>query len=399
MKMKQTSNNKPITELTLDVTNVFDRNYDAYFEQKKKFIINIGGTRSSKSYSIAQLIIYICITQPKTTCLVVRKSFPSLRASSYKDFLDQLRDLGIYTEAHHDKSNNIYSFPNGSSIQFLSIDNEEKVKGRKSDVLFINEATELSHTEFNQLMMRCTGSAFIDLNPSEMEHWTDKLIEHPKAILIKSTYKDNHYLSQEQIDYIEGLINMDYNMYKIYCLGEKPVSNSKIYSHIKKYVDAPASDNYCYGLDLGYNDPCVLVKTTFLTDGKVYVEELLYESKLTTSDLIEKLKILIPNKTKVIYCDHRPDVLEEIRRAGFNIKNAVKGINEGINFVKQSEVYVHIDSLNGWREINLYSWKTKGEQILDEVVDMNNHFCDSMRYSIYSNKKSKKTFSMNYSFG
>ncbi len=378
-------------ELEIRHTNVFRRNLEAV-EAGKRFIINEGGTRSSKTYSIIQLLIFFALSK-KTSISVIRKSFPVLRGSILRDFLDIMKDLNIYKEKKHNKSNNIYEFDNGSTIEFFSIDLATKVRGRKRDICYINEANELMQEDFMQLAIRTTQIIIMDYNPSEAESFLYDLTKDDRSILIKSTYKDNTFLSKEIITEIENLINVDENYYKIYCLGEKPTSTSRIYTHFKQYVEDIQSDDYCYGLDFGYTHPSALIKCYFIGN-KVYCEELIYESKLTAKDMVAKMKNVIMDN-KPIYADYsRPEIIEELRQNGFNIREAVKNVKAGIDTVKSSEVYIHHESLNTLREYRLYSWKSQGEQLLDEPIKLNDDSMDAIRYALHTHKK--KSFNSTY---
>jgi len=162
----------------------------------------------------------------------------------------------------------------------------------------------------------------------------DLLKDESKTVLIKSTYKDNPFLSKEQVEYIENLINVDENYYKIYALGERPTASTRVYSHFKQYVDEPEYTDWCYGLDFGYTHNTALVKIMYV-GSKIYVKEILFEGKLTAVDLKNKLSFLIEDK-KPIYCDWaRPEVIEELKRAGFNVKEAIKDVKAGnVEFLK-----------------------------------------------------------------
>lgn len=377
-------------ELVLNHTPVFLKNLDA-FEAGKRFIINQGGSRSSKTYSLCQLLLYLGLNS-KLSISVVRKTLPSLKSSVMKDFFDILKDNNIYNEANHNKTENIYQFGNGSEIHFFSVDDEQKIRGRSHSMLFLNEANELSFEVFNQLVMRCKGAVFIDFNPSDTEHWIyDLLTTNPdKSILIKSTYKDNPFLKKDQIDYIENLISVDENFYKIYALGERPISQSRIYTHFKKYIDEPARGLISFGLDFGYNHPTALVRINNLND-KIYCKELIYESKLTTPDLIVKMNEVISDDERgcVIYCDSaRPETIEELKRAGFNCVSANKNVKDGIDYLKSKQIFISDDSTNLWKESKLYSWKTNGSTIEDEPVKAYDDGLDALRYGIYSSRSS-----------
>jgi phage terminase large subunit len=375
-------------ELQINHTAVFSKNLNEY-QTGKRFIINQGGSRSSKTYSIMQLLIFLCLTTPKLQVSIVRKSYPSLRGSVLRDFIEIMNLFNIYDIKKHNRTEQRYIFDNGSSIEFFSIDDSQKVRGRKRDICYLNEANELTFDDFQQLSLRTSTTLFIDFNPSDNEHWLYELVKDERSILIKSNYKDNIYLSNEIVEEIENLINVDENYYKIYALGERPTSTTRIYTHFKQYYDEVESNDYCYGLDFGFNHPTALIKTTF-KDNKVYAKEIIYKSKMTTTDLVEEMKRLNVDKTKYIYCDSaRPEVIEELRRNGFTrAQMANKSVKPGIDKVKSMEIYIHSESLNLWKEFKLYSWKSKGDIIIDEPIKLNDDAMDALRYGIHTHHKS-----------
>ena len=372
--------------LDINATPVFEMNWNALVNGYR-YLINQGGSRSSKSYSILQIIIALCL-KDKISVSIVRQSFPSLRASIMRDFFEILKDLDLYSESQHHKTEHTYFFKNGSSVEFFATDSEQKIRGRKRNILYCNEANELSFDVFNQLVLRTSGQVIIDFNPSDTEHWIYDLLKDTKSILIKSTYKDNVFLSKEQKEYIENLINVDENYYKIYALGERPIASTRVYSHFKQYIDEPEYSDWCYGLDFGYTHQNAMVKIMYV-GSKIYVKEFLYQGKMTAVDLKDHLKTLIDDN-KPIYCDWaRPEVIEELKRSGFNVKEAIKDVKAGINHLKSSEIYIHHESVNLLKEYKLYSWKSKGDLIYDEVIKLNDDLMDALRYGIYTHKKKK----------
>lgn len=372
--------------LDINATPVFEMNWNALVNGYR-YLVNQGGSRSSKSYSILQIIIALCL-KDKISVSIVRQSFPSLRASIMRDFFEILKDLDLYSESQHHKTEHTYFFKNGSSVEFFATDSEQKIRGRKRNILYCNEANELSFDVFNQLVLRTSGQVIIDFNPSDTEHWIYDLLKSEKSILIKSTYKDNVFLSKEQKEYIENLINVDENYYKIYALGERPIASTRVYSHFKQYIDEPEYSDWCYGLDFGYTHQNAMVKIMYV-GSKIYVKEVLYQGKMTAVDLKDHLKTIIDDN-KPIYCDWaRPEVIEELKRSGFNVKEAIKDVKAGINHLKSSEIYIHHESVNLLKEYKLYSWKSKGDLIYDEVIKLNDDLMDALRYGIYTHKKKK----------
>ena len=370
-------------KLELKTTTIFSKSKEALYNDKIRFIIEQGGSRSSKTYSICQLLIVYALTTDNKIVSIVRKSFPSLRGSVMRDFFEIMKDLDIYSESKHNKSENLYTFDTGTIIEFFSIDDEQKLRGRKRDILWINEANEINFEEYTQLNLRTTEKLIFDFNPSDNFHWLYDLISREESILIVSTYKDNPFLTKSQITEIENLINVDESYYRIYALGEKGTGKTTIYTHYKMYEEEPEFKEMVYGLDFGYNHPTSLVQCQFL-DNKIWVKELIYRSGLTTTDLINEMKSLNLNLRKEIICDSaRPEIIEELKRNGFMAKGAIKEVKAGIDTVKSSELYIQKGSLNLLKELSSYKWKTNGDIVLDEPVKVFDDAVDALRYAAH----------------
>lgn len=374
-------------DLTLKTTKVFTKNYDALNDSKWRYIINQGGSRSSKTWSLCQALIVYLIKNPNKKVSIVRKSYPALRDSVIKDLFDILKELNLYHENNHKKVEKFYEFENGSILEYFSIDDAQKVRGRKRDILFANEANELSFEDFTQLKMRTTDKLIFDFNPSDDDHWLYDIVADNKSLLIKSTYKDNPFLSKSQVEDIENLIKYDENYYRIYALGLPSSSGHTIYNHQKRYVEEPTYyDRELIGVDFGYQHPTAVISVKFKED-MVFAKELIYESHLTSNDLITKLKSLdIGNKDLI--CDGaRPEVIEDLRRAGFSCIVADKSIKAGIDAVKSSHLFYHYESQNLHKEFKNYKWRIVNGKAIDEPVKLYDDGLDALRYAVLHNKK------------
>ncbi len=111
-------------------TVIFEKNYEALNDQGIRFVINEGGSRSSKTYSLCQLVIIYCLQNNNKVVSIIRKTFPALRATVLRDFIEILKELNIYSVEDHNKSEHIYTFPNGSIVEFFSVDDEQKIRGK-----------------------------------------------------------------------------------------------------------------------------------------------------------------------------------------------------------------------------------------------------------------------------
>ncbi len=366
--------------MDINATQVFSWNWDA-LTSDKRFIINQGGSRSSKTYSLCQLIIVYCLQNQNKVVSIVRKTFPALRATVMRDFFEVLKDLNLYEKTSHNMSENIYRFSNGSLVEFFSVDDEQKVRGRKRDLGWCNEANELWFEDFQQLNMRTEFKMIFDYNPSDSSSW---LYELPKdeSVLIKSTYKDNPFLPESIKRQIEDLKRTDEALYQIYALGEKAISKSNIFNTWDFIPKRPERfTNFVYGLDFGYNHPTALMRV-YWCDGDIYIEPVIYESYLTTSELIERFKQLNIEQTIDILADYsRPEIIAEMQNAGFNVNNANKNVKSGINAVKTFKVWCQEDD-NLKKEYNNYKWKKVGDNITDEPVKLYDDAMDAVRYAV-----------------
>ena len=366
--------------MDLKSTIVFEKNYDALYYHEARFIINEGGSRSSKTYSLCQLLMVYCLQNPQKVVSIIRKTFPALRATAMRDFLEVLKEAGIYEKTSHNMSEHIYTFPNGSIVEFFSVDDEQKIRGRKRHVAWCNEANELFLDDFTQLNMRTEQKLIFDYNPSDSNSW---LYELPKdeSILIKSTYRDNPFLPDTIKRQIEDLKRTDEALYQIYALGEHAISKSNIYSNWTFLPHRPARfTQFVYGLDFGYNHPTALMRV-YWHEKDIFIEPVIYESYLTTSNLIDRMASLDVEKETEIIADYaRPEIIAEMNNAGYNVRNANKVVKKGIDNIKTFGVFAMNDK-HLEKEYQNYKWKKIADQIMDEPVKLFDDAMDAVRYA------------------
>jgi len=368
---------------------LFSLNYAA-LSSGKRYIVNEGGSRSGKSYSIMQLLCMICINERKTIT-VVSHSLPHLKRGSLRDFDNIIRAFGWYRDEWHNKTDNIYHFPNGSYIEFFGLEDADKARGAGRNILFINEANLISKQLFDQLDIRTTEKVILDLNPSDFDSYCYELADGENAIKIHSTYKDNPFLSEIQKNVIESYKDADQMLWQVFGLGLRGVSEEQIYSHWKITDNIPEGE-VVYGLDFGFRVPTALVKVT-LAENCIYAEEILYQQNLTTGNLLTILPTLAIRYYDEIFADAaEPKTIQEIYQSGFNIKAADKEVYAGIMKVKAQPLYIHSNSVNLLNEIKKYRWKSdaNGKVIDKQPIKLNDHILDALRYAVYSKSKQTK---------
>ena len=362
--------------------------FENLVDSDKKIIINQGGTRSGKTFNILLYIIfYYCLNNSNKTITICRKTYPALRATVLRDFINILREHNLYSEDNHNKSSSEYNLF-GNLIEFISLDQPVKVRGRKRHLLFINEANELFWEDWQQLLFRTSDKIILDYNPSEEYHWIyDKIIPREDANFLKTTYKDNPFLEQSLIDEIERLKYTDEQYWQIYGLGEKGISKATIFDYVECNQVPFEAEVVSFGMDFGFtNDPTALVKVSKF-DNNLYIEELLYRTMMTTGDIHNFLKGKV-NREPIYADSSEPRIIEELRRMGWSIRASLKGkdsVNAGIDLLKRFKIHIHKDSTNAIQEFRNYKWlEDKTGKLTNKPEDKNNHIADAVRYATYS---------------
>lgn len=380
--------------LKIKVSKVFSQTIKA----KNKIVLNIGGARSGKSYALAQLLIMKALNYSGLNIGIARKTMPALKMTARRLVLDLLKQYGLYQTNLFNKTENYYQL-NKSRLQFFSLDDPEKIKSTEFNFLWLEEATDFTYQDYLVLLTRLSAPTpqglknqmFLTLNPTDINCWIAKYLLNQKDVcVIKSTYKDNKFLSKDYIETLLSLKNYNKQAYKVFALGQWGSSETLIYTNWQMTEQVPSSyDEVFWGLDFGFNNPAALVKI-FVKDQIYFIEEKLYKTHLTNSLLIEELKTLIPQSERgqIIYADSaEPDRIAEISSAGFNIKPALKSVLNGIMFVKSCALNIIKESPNLTKEIQSYSWKTTlNGQLTEDPIKYNDHALDALRYALYTHK-------------
>lgn len=341
-----------------------------------------GSARSSKTYSVIQWLVNRCISVPNTTVSIVRNTLPAIKRSVFRDFLQIINDWGVYNPKNLNKSELIYYFDNGSWIEFFSCENEQKLRGPKRQILFVNEANEISYLEWQQLQMRTTVFSILDYNPSfSEEHWINQVNQERKTCFWISTYKDNPFLEQRIIDEIESLQWKNPSLWQVYGLGQRAMVEGLVFPkfEIVNYMPTETMRHRYIGMDLGYaTDSTAIIEVRFC--GKdMYLNELCYKTHMLTEDIIRTLKKQQEWSPEIISESADPRMIDEIYNAGLDIKPVHKyggSIQAGITKMQELNIKVTKQSVNVIKELRNYTYRQDKEgKWLNEPIDAFNHAC------------------------
>ena len=363
--------------------------YEHLLDTKAKIIIEQGGTRSGKTFNILLWIIFdYCTKNNDKVITVCRKSFPSLRATVLRDFITILQSYKCYSERFHNKSNSEY-YLFGNLVEFISLDQPQKIRGRKRDLLFINEGNELYFEDWQQLVFRTQEKIILDFNPSDEYHWIyDKVLTREDCDFFQTTYLDNPFVDETIKKEIELLRDTDEQYWQIYGLGERAFSKSTVFKYNEVNQIPSEANLIAYGMDFGYsNDPSTLV-SVYTMEHNLYIKEHLYRTQMTTNDINTFLRDENLSSNPIYADSAEPRLIAELRRMGHNIFPSVKGkdsINAGIDLLKRYKIHILKDSTNAISEFRNYKWKEdKSGRLTNVPEDKFNHIIDPCRYATYS---------------
>jgi len=353
----------------------------------KKIVAHQGGTRSGKTYNILLWIIFdYCDKNTDKTITICRNTFPALRATVMRDFLEILKKHQIYSEQYHNKTNSEYKLF-GNLVEFISLDFPQKVRGRKRDLLFCNEANELTYEQWNQLVFRTEGRIIIDFNPSDEFHFIyDKILTRDDCDFYITNYTDNPFLDPSLVEEIERLKETDEQYWQIYGLGLRGISKATIFTFTegKRPDDAQLVG---YGMDIGFSVDSTSLVEVYQKDYTLYCKELLYRTMMTTTDIHKFLQE--QNLQEYIYIDSaEPRLIEELRRMGNMVRPTIKGqdsIRAGIDLLKRYKLVIDPQSDNLIREMRNYKWQEdRTGKLLNKPQQGNDHTIDALRYATYN---------------
>jgi len=372
--------------------------YRQNYTSNADIVVNQGGTSSGKTYAILQVLFSKAINEV-CTITIVGQDIPNLKVGALRDAIDiHNGDEAIKQQVtFYNRSDRVFSFLNGSIMEFNSYDNDQDAKSGKRDYLFVNEANGIPYNIYEQLSLRTRKQVYIDYNPDTSFWVHDKVIPIPSTELIISDHRHNPFLSEKIREKIEALKSKDLDLWKVYARGITGRIEGLIFK--KWYVLNDSFEDkklIGYGIDFGFsNDPTTLIEVR-MQDGELYVQELIYETGLTNQDISSRMDALNVSRGALIVADSaEPKSIEELRRLRWTIDGVKKGKDSvmfGINLLKGYAINVHSSSKNLIKELEQYKWKVnKNGDSLNVPIDEYNHAIDALRYLIM-HKFSKKGY-------
>lgn len=353
---------------------------------KKRLRIIQGGSSAGKTIAILLLLIDRAQIEKNKLYSVVSETVPHLKRGAIRDFLNIMQGHNYYDDSRWNRTDYIYTFETGTKIEFFSADNHNKVRGPRRDILFINEANNISYESYTQLAIRTNEYIYIDYNPVA-EFWAhSEIIPNLDHDFLIVTYKDNEALPKTIVQELESR-QTNKNWWKVYGLGQLGEIETRIYTGWNIIDEIPFEARLDrYGLDFGYsNDPTAIIAVYYYNGGYI-LDEVIYQKGLLNKPIADIFTNL--PKALVIADSAEPKSIDEIQMYSVSIFPASKGPGSrlrGIQYVQQQRISVTKRSVNLIKEYRNYVWIVdKDGKVINEPIGFNDHAMDALRYALDS---------------
>lgn len=388
-----------------------------------------GGAGSGKSVFLARRGV-LDVARSDRNYLIARGTQRAIRGSTWNEVLDAIGFFGLRPYFLPNKSElTITCLYNERQFVFVGCDDIEKIKSIRPRVgvftdLWEEEATEISAPSDKQLRLRLRGPSSLpkryiySFNPIYKAHhlYTRyfaplsvpeevRLLRKDNILILRTTYRDNRFLTQEDVEELLAYREGDPYWYQVYAEGKWGVLGHRIFSDwevrdLSKGSTRVADEEWRNGLDFGFtNDPTALSRS-YRAERELrfpaYWGGELYAPGLTNPEIAARVRPVIGAQR--VYCDcSEPKSIRELRQAGANSINAVgvkKGkdsVLHGLQWLQRHRLVVDPQNQHAINELSLARWKEDRDGNPYNVpVDANNHWLDATRYAWERDMTSRK---------
>lgn len=388
-----------------------DKQYN-HINDNTRHLMIMGSAGSGKTIFACTKVILYALEFPKARIGVFRQTLPSLKKTAWKEIRELLLKYNI---AHNEnKSDGVITLDNGSTIEFIPTDSDEKLRSLNLDFVYVEQAEEISKDVYTELDLRIRhtisqehyGQMLLVVQPQSKTHWLYKEFyifhdDDDEYNKIHFSYLENPYLPEKQKKVYEDLKESDYDKYRTHTLGEWITDSKQIFTnnwtvgHPRDYFNF-----YVGGVDWGYNSPACFLLCGFFDD-ECYVLGEVYRTEMTTYEFLDRIRDLLASHhltfddLDAVYCDSAdPEKIEVFFQNGLNTYPSVKNVRDKISTAKATRIYVDESCENLIRELPEYQWKkNKNGEILDEPIKENDHATDALMYAIYGVRGKLSKFS------
>lgn len=373
------------------------------FTNQSRYQVPWGGAGSGKSHIVARKLLYRILKEDhvKHNILIIRKVDRTITKSVWTLMKNIISKWGLTDDFIFNKTERTMIWKNNNSqFMFSGLDDVEKLKSIEGVTsIWVEEATEITQNDFDQLDLRlrgnhnCLKQIILTFNPISEQHWVKKVFfDDPidGVFTLHTTYLDNSFIDDEYKMVMENKKKTNPRYYTIYALGNWGTAEGLVFDNVEHRLireDEIKGLEAMQGLDFGYtNDPSAFhISYIDTKNKKIFIFDGFYEKGLSNSAIAERIKDLKLHKHKTIADSSEPKSIDSLSTKDIKVEGAIKGpgsVNTGIDFLQDYEIILNAHLVEFKVEFDNYSWAVdKNGKATNKPVDDFNHFIDSLRYS------------------
>jgi PBSX family phage terminase large subunit len=406
------------------------------FLRRDPEIVLSGPAGTGKSRAALEKLHMSCMLTPRVRALIVRKTHVSMTSTALVTWREHVipeeRAAGLVRYYGGSKEEPAqYIYPNDSRVMLGGLDNPTKVMSSEYDLIYVQEAIELTEADWEALDSRLRNGRlsyqqlFGDTNPDRPTHWLKRREAQGSVVMLESRHSDNPVLVDEdgkptkrgeaylaRLDRLTGVRRSRLRD------GSWVAAEGVIYEefdaavHLIDRFDIPKDWERVWGVDFGFTNPFVLQCWAIDPDGRMYLYREIYRTRRRVEQhALDILRAVTdpeswvddkgndvdphdwvwtePRPTRVI-CDHDAEGRQTLKDTlGFTTTSADKRVTVGIEavqdalsveddgpsifFLRDSVLSIDTELLEAGRptstvdEVTGYVWDTGGGKVPKEA--------------------------------
>jgi len=397
------------------------------FKTREPEVLLSGPAGTGKSRACLEKLHAVALKYPGMHGLIVRKTATSLATTALVTWrehviLEALSGLVNYYGGSAVEPAQ-YQYQNGSLVMIGGMDKATRIMSSEYDVVYIQEAIELSVGDWEALTTRLRHGKIpyqqiiADTNPDVPTHWLHERASAGQTRMIETRHRDNPVLYADTGElteagraYLHRLDGLTGPRRLRLRDGRWVAAEGVVYEewdaaiHLVDHFPIPADWTRLWAVDFGYTNPFVLQCWAEDDDGRLFrYRELYLTGRTVDQHAADILACVAPDgvwtepKPEAIICDHDAENRAQlVKHLGLGTTAANKKVLEGIQAVqvrlRERRLFLLRGSLvrrdeslaEGHRptcteeELPGYIWDTRKEA----PVKVDDHGSDALRYLV-----------------
>lgn len=338
------------------------------FNSRAPELLISGPAGTGKSRAALEKLHMMMLLNPGARGLIVRKTLVSLTSTGLVTWREHvvpeaLRTGEVVWYGGSMSEPAAYQYRNGSTVVVGGMDKSTKIMSSEYDVIFVQEATELTENDWEALTTRLRNGRIrfqqliADCNPSTPTHWLKVRANAGRTLMLESRHEDNPVLfddtgaaTDQGRDYMAKLDALSGVRYLRLRRGIWAAAEGLVYEewdpavHLIERFKIPEEWTRYWSIDFGYTNPFVCQWWAEDPDGRLYLYRELYRTQRLVADHAKDILWNVTRRDgswrephpRAIICDHDAEGRATLERElGLGTTAAHKSVTDGIQAVQR----------------------------------------------------------------